>query len=342
MGSGNDTTRAVRAVRCAPAVRSAAAAVSVGVTNKAMRKHLGRLRVRGRCGAVIASALDGAKGKQLAMLLSDKRCPPAVARLAAQHNKRRVRDAAAGTAAWSGRSADTSRSPRAACAATAVGDDSWAARDAARGAGCPVAMLVGIIGRGRPQETRGAADNPNCGPGLIQMMAQHPDVDLRSAVASNQQLPAGLLDRLAADQSPTVRRSVASRKRSPPNVWEILSADDDWEVRSEAAERCPVTLLAGLASDDDPSVREAVAGRRKCPPEVLARLAYDYETQVLSAVAGNPGCSAEQLRDLAEEHDSDVREGVASNPSCPPDLLAALAEHDPEPAVRETAAIMMD
>ncbi|MFG2533018.1 PE-PGRS family protein [Streptomyces sp. NPDC048516] len=120
---------------------------------------------------------------------------------------------------------------------------------------------------GEPAQRRSLAGNPYLDPAVVERLAQDPDEDVRSVVATRPDLTeeqrAGIrinidphghrsplrwvmalhddpdaMRRLAASSHPLVRRSVARARHLPPDVVERLARDEDRVVQLFLAESC--------------------------------------------------------------------------------------------------------
>lgn len=109
------------------------------------------------------------------------------------------------------------------------------------------ANALARLAAGALEVKAGVAQNPSASPALLNELASHPEVVVRSAAATNPRLPLLLLHRLALDSDPRVRRHVARNPRTPYGVLAALAADADADVRGVAADR-----LRGWESEDSP------------------------------------------------------------------------------------------
>jgi hypothetical protein len=76
--------------------------------------------------------------------------------------------------------------------------------------------------------------NPNVPLGILESMANDPDVTVRCGVAVNPGTPPGTLYSLARDPSISVRRWVAKNPSVPPDLLEGLLRDDPRVAKTAA------------------------------------------------------------------------------------------------------------
>lgn len=137
-------------------------------------------------------------------------------------------------------------------------------------------------------------------------LLDHPEVEVRRALAERADLEPEILFFLARDPDTIVRRSIAANTSTPEKASLLLAADDDGDVRSDLAERVG-RLLPGLtgaqqekaertvhqvlillARDQLPRVRRALSEALKAVPDaphdVVFTLATDTEATVATPV----------------------------------------------------------
>ena len=68
-------------------------------------------------------------------------------------------------------------------------------------------------------------------PDIFQKLSKMPYVEVREAIAKNENTPADVLTELSQDENWEVRESVALHENTPPSVLDILANDEVEEVR---------------------------------------------------------------------------------------------------------------
>ena len=176
-------------------------------------------------------------------------------------------------------------------------------------------------------------------------MLDHPDVDVRMALATREDIEQEILFFLARDPDTAVRRAIAVNPNTPQKAHLVLVKDSAGEVRSDLADRLG-TLLPDLSKDDKdkayrathqvmtllardqlPMVRRVLSEALKqvptAPREFILALAYDHDTDVASPVL-------EYSPILSDE---DLLEVIASSP-----LSASLAAISKRSGVSNTVS----
>lgn len=137
-------------------------------------------------------------------------------------------------------------------------------------------------------------------------LLDHPEVDVRRALADRTDLEPEILFFLARDPDTNVRRSIAANAMTPEKASLLLAADEDGDVRSELADRVGRVLpglpqgeqekawrtvhqvLILLARDQLPRVRRALSEALKtvpnAPHDIIFTLATDTEATVATPV----------------------------------------------------------
>jgi uncharacterized protein (DUF2336 family) len=137
-------------------------------------------------------------------------------------------------------------------------------------------------------------------------LLDHPEVEVRRALAERGDLEPEILFFLARDSDTVVRRSIAANTATPEKASLLLAADDDADVRSDLAGRLGSILpgisedqaekawrtihqvLILLARDQLPRVRRALSEALKtvanAPHDVVFTLATDTEATVATPV----------------------------------------------------------
>lgn len=137
-------------------------------------------------------------------------------------------------------------------------------------------------------------------------LLDHPEVEVRRALAERADLEPEILFFLARDSDTVVRRSIAANAATPEKASLLLAADDDADVRSDLAGRLG-SILPGLSEDEAekawrtihqvlillardqlPRVRRALSEALKtvanAPHDVVFTLATDTEATVATPV----------------------------------------------------------
>lgn len=202
---------------------------------------------------------------------------------------------------------------------------------------------------------------------VLTRLAEHPEPEVRAAVAGNPDTPPDVLFRLA-------RYFPAAFARNP--VLPLLAIErTDWlshlqwncvaEVVRHGLVTAPEVLLAQVSRAPDLFTRQLAAADPRTPAAVLSELAQDSAEYVRSTVASNPSlpvaswlslmsdpaavvngaryphAPVSSLRAAAASPNHALRAAVAAHPSLPGNLLAPLA-HDGERAVRHAIAARSD
>ena len=250
------------------------------------------------------------------------RCPPAALATAAVHRSEGVRAAAASNAncdpdVLHRLASDPSTMVRRATFAnpsatpTPDPDDETAAEGLAANPATSTAQLRVLAHRWGAETRAAAAANPNCGPGLLDELADtEPSVTL--AAAANPNCGRHALERVYRTGS-ALRRAAAA-----------------------ANPACPPDLLAGLAADRRNDVRAAVAANPSVDTDTLTALTRDHGDIVASRAATNPACSPTHIQILRNRSGIQARLAVAANPACTAVDLAALSV-DTQPRVASRA-----
>ena len=66
---------------------------------------------------------------------------------------------------------------------------------------------------------------------IFQKLSNMPYVEVRDAIAQNENTPADVLTELSQDESWEIRESVAYHKNTPQNILDILANDENENVR---------------------------------------------------------------------------------------------------------------
>ena len=201
----------------------------------------------------------------------------------------------------------------------------------------PAGVLRRLLAGGPSPKNRLAAQNPNCPPEALEMLATDPGAAY--FVATNPDCPPTLLNELSLSDRPLVRSGCATNPECPPRLLHEMAASINWEEREQAAKHpnCPPGTVADLASDQNGDVRAAAASNRRCTTEDLRRLAGDDMWQARAGAASNPKLDTDAQLWLASDDRFDVRDALATNSGCDRRVLVMLAA-DEDPRVRSVAA----
>ncbi len=152
-------------------------------------------------------------------------------------------------------------------------------------------------------------------------LLDHPEVEVRYALASRADLEPEILFFLARDSDASVRRLIAANVATPDKAALMLAADDNDDVRADLAERIGRAVPGFDRSDTDrtwrtvhqvlmllvrdqlPRVRRVLSESLKCvsdaPHDIISQLARDPETAVAGPVLQfSPVLTDEDLIDI--------------------------------------------
>ncbi len=150
-----------------------------------------------------------------------------------------------------------------------------------------------------PVLRRLAATCPRLPEGLVYLLADDPDADVRHLLAYNHPLapPAIVLDAFIA--TPSQRRYLLTLPRLPRTGLHLLLDHDDPEVRAlAAADTTLAQLPIHLLADSEPHVRRAAAANPLMPLELLSSLLDD--PKLAEGAAANPKLPPEHLHELLD------------------------------------------
>jgi uncharacterized protein (DUF2336 family) len=154
-------------------------------------------------------------------------------------------------------------------------------------------------------------------------LLDHPDVEVRCALARRTDLEPEILFFLARDAEARVRRIIAANTSAPDKASLLLAADDDGDVRSDLAQRIGRVVpgfdktdtartwrtvhqvLMLLVRDQLPRVRRVLSEALKvvpdAPHDIILQLARDPETAVAAPVLEfSPVLTDEDLIDIIQ------------------------------------------
>lgn len=187
---------------------------------------------------------------------------------------------------------------------------------------------------------------------LLEALARHRSVEVRTPVARNENTSSATLTTLAGDQAMCVVAAAAGNPSTGAETLQRLASHPDGpseqgghhtgsmttvhvyptrsaDIRSAIAGNpsTPATALAELARNGH---HDRVAGNRAATAEILTWIAkHTSSRQALEGVASHPNTPSRVLAKIAEEEDDDeyVCEDVAGNPNTPAETLHRLREH---------------
>jgi len=177
------------------------------------------------------------------------------------------------------------------------------------------------------------ADNPNCPPWAMQVLAESQQVKVRVNIAANLRCPPDILERLVQDPEPTVRRTAVYNPGCPPEgLWTIArSANRSDKINMLSyRESIPIDIIEYLSYDRSIVVSRLVARHPCSQPHILARLADSREDMLLYQIlAINTNTDTATLTALLSSGDNKVVRNVLSNPNCPEEYkqLARICPH---------------
>jgi Leucine rich repeat variant len=156
------------------------------------------------------------------------------------------------------------------------------------------------------------------------------ELPAKFSIARDLQTPIEILERLAQDPNEDVRSTVASNRNLPLATLLQLADDPSSKVRSQLIHQqfnrsTPIEILAKLAQDPDSNIKMNIARNVNTPPEILAQLAFaeDPGGWISSSLVNNQNTSVETLEYLGVE-----RHVVnAHNKKTPPNALAAQVDY---------------
>lgn len=144
-----------------------------------------------------------------------------------------------------------------------------------------------------------AMRDPTISANTLELLAQHPILDVRVEVARHPNTPAHMLVNLMASQHETVMCVIAERSDASPDTLAHLALIGDTQVRYRVArhENTPIETLMTLA-EDERYVAEDVPLNKNATAEVLAKcvtqVGFDDKTSYIRLrVANHPNTSFE-------------------------------------------------
>lgn len=198
-----------------------------------------------------------------------------------------------------------------------------------------------------PDLVRFAASHLSCPPAILARLSTHEDVNVRCAVACNEQTTPSVLSALLNDAErvavgvatnprvpldvahapQAVREAAASSPVAPEEVLLALAEDEqtrDWVACNPAAS--PAVLKKVLAKSGRLGRLVALANPA-CTPQLLKK--YAKKPRLHEPIARNANTPPDTLRSLLETGDGLVLSALAENPSCPADVLTTLSKNRP-------------
>ncbi|MGY5125391.1 PE-PGRS family protein [Streptomyces nigrescens] len=233
-------------------------------------------------------------------------------------------------------------------------------------------LAENLAHHGAPAQRCALAGNPHLDPDLVSFLAQDPDENVRSVVATRPDLTeeqrAGIridfdprghhsplrwvtalhddtdaMRRLAASSHPLVRRSVARAKHLPPDVIERLAQDEDRVVQLFLAESCddaPADMLlevwqwwtGSLSTPDRPR------GHPNFPRHGLLRYAEDPNPRMRQLAVDDPESTPELVERFSRDTEAEVRLRAATDPRLSTASAVRMLD-DPHERIRHAAAL---
>jgi hypothetical protein len=165
---------------------------------------------------------------------------------------------------------------------------------------------------------------------LAVVLARHPHLAVRRALAINVTAPVPVLAALGRDggRPPAAFCRGCDGGPEPPGVschggHEAALVDLDYALGTNP--RTPSDVVARLVDHTSAYVRRTVAERPDLHPEAYRRLATDPMPGVRCTVAANSGIGADLIRAMADDDTFGVRRSLAHNPAIPLDVLTTIA-----------------
>lgn len=153
----------------------------------------------------------------------------------------------------------------------------------------PAEELERIAATGPAQVIRRRlAENPSTPIGLLSMLGEDEDVDVRIGLGHNPSTPLWLRKKLARDDSPTVRFSLAEDPHTPVSVLKELAEDEHPHVQHQAHRTIEVIEME-LALAEEEYVIEDGAGHKLGTLLVAAKLLSQTQVDELLRIATEIG-----------------------------------------------------
>lgn len=177
-----------------------------------------------------------------------------------------------------------------------------------------------------------AAEDPNCSPDMLKILATDPEEAVATAVAKNPRIPVSVIRYLQVryvNSNPYVILELAKNPQTPTSLLRKMYMNGTWFIQDAIIARSdsnfPTELLLSAAKHCDPTGYLAIANRN-FPVNELRKLASHSVNNVRRSVADNPSCPPDILEKLSADSDAAVRRGVAKNTYTPPEILEAMAD----------------
>ncbi|MFJ4373331.1 AAA family ATPase [Pseudomonas japonica] len=177
-------------------------------------------------------------------------------------------------------------------------------------------------------------------PESVQLVLVKDCLEVRQALAGNENLGAAAQLLLAQDHRVEVRQTLARHPALASATLQCLLKDVE-AVQVELADNTHLgsaLVQMGLSHSESPEVRKALAGNRQLNVEVQTRLLADTSEAVRKALAGNPGISLETSEALMHDSNDDVREYLVSWPQKPAPSVQAHLANDASASIRKYLA----
>lgn len=235
----------------------------------------------------------------------------------------------------------------------------------ARCESCPEQLIKRFAEDERAKVRAGAAKNPYCPPGWLEVLerdvdevragaaenwalpveriaalAQHDECEgVRAGAGANPALPEPLMTEEQA-RSPELRRGLARNPYAPDDLLLSFAKDGPQSLRLKLAdnEDAGFDPLVALASDSEPRVRMKLVKNPGAPPRALKRLNLYWGGAMLPrAVARHPNTPNTVLEQLATDGVTRRDLSIAENPGAPEQLLRDYAERQDVRILRRLA-----
>ena len=236
--------------------------------------------------------------------------------------------AAAGSAAWAGRSERHAAAPRGALARAASDPSSLLRYAAGSSLRCPPAAVLRLSADADCEVAASALAHPACPTQRITTLAWDPDPEIREAVARNPSTPPGLLEECFENYDETNEayddaRQLAVRNPSLPAAALEAWLGESWEARAAVADK-PDTdpdLLVEIAAcafdaDDDIPCQIALSNP-SFPTDLLRTHAYGAVPDLQGAAAPREGTATPIVGTVGRLSAAQNRAAVAHNPAMP-------------------------
>jgi Leucine rich repeat variant len=169
--------------------------------------------------------------------------------------------------------------------------------------------------------------HPECSAVRLAELARTEDWRVREACARHGRTLPGVLEVLSNDADVDVRRAVASNVNTPAACRDRLALDDSWSLRAAVAETTDrVATIERLVDDNEPLVRAALLRNRSTPAWIVSAISRSTDVEIAREVASRAETDAFILIELARIDDDTVRTALAIRDDRPTGLVARLLD----------------